>query len=77
MEAQSVIHSTFVVERAYPKPPERVFSALPSPTRPRSAAGLPRVKAMILRSSIGTFESAAPSASGIVSRRARRSKEWS
>jgi len=27
MEQQSVIHSTFVIERSYPKPPERVFSA--------------------------------------------------
>lgn len=28
MEQQSVIHSTFVIERRYPKPPERVFAAL-------------------------------------------------
>jgi uncharacterized protein YndB with AHSA1/START domain len=28
MVEQSVIHSTFVVERSYPKPPERVFAAL-------------------------------------------------
>ena len=28
MEEQSVIHSTFVIERSYPKPPECVFSAL-------------------------------------------------
>ncbi len=27
MQEQSVIHSTFVIERSYPKPPERVFSA--------------------------------------------------
>jgi uncharacterized protein YndB with AHSA1/START domain len=27
MKEQSVIHSTFVIERSYPKPPERVFSA--------------------------------------------------
>src|SRR5271156_2948403 len=27
MEKQSVIHSTFVIERSYPKPPERVFAA--------------------------------------------------
>ena len=27
MEDQSVIHSTFVIERSYPKPPERVFAA--------------------------------------------------
>ncbi len=27
MEKQSVTHSTFVIERSYPKPPERVFAA--------------------------------------------------
>jgi uncharacterized protein YndB with AHSA1/START domain len=27
MEEPSVIHSTFVIERSYPRPPERVFSA--------------------------------------------------
>ena len=27
MEEQAVIHSTFVMERSYPKPPERVFNA--------------------------------------------------
>ena len=27
MQEQSVIHSTFVLERSYPKPPDRVFSA--------------------------------------------------
>ena len=27
MKEQSVIHSTFVIERSYPKPPERVFAA--------------------------------------------------
>jgi uncharacterized protein YndB with AHSA1/START domain len=27
MEEQPVVHSTFVIERTYPKPPERVFSA--------------------------------------------------
>jgi uncharacterized protein YndB with AHSA1/START domain len=27
MEQQSVLHSTFVIERSYPKPPERVFAA--------------------------------------------------
>ena len=27
MEQQSVIHSTFVIERSFAKPPERVFSA--------------------------------------------------
>jgi len=28
MERQSVVHSTFVIERSYPNPPERVFAAL-------------------------------------------------
>jgi uncharacterized protein YndB with AHSA1/START domain len=27
MKEQSVIHNTFVIERSYPKPPERVFAA--------------------------------------------------
>jgi uncharacterized protein YndB with AHSA1/START domain len=27
MEEQSVVHSTFVIERSYPKPPEAVFAA--------------------------------------------------
>ena len=27
MEEQSVIHNTFVIERSYPQPPERVFAA--------------------------------------------------
>ena len=27
MEEQSAIHSTFIIERSYPKPPERVFLA--------------------------------------------------
>ena len=27
MEERSVIHNTFVIERSYPKPPERVFAA--------------------------------------------------
>ena len=27
MEEQSVIHNTFVIERSFPKPPERVFAA--------------------------------------------------
>lgn len=27
MESQSVLHNTFVVERSYPQPPERVFAA--------------------------------------------------
>jgi uncharacterized protein YndB with AHSA1/START domain len=33
MEEQSVIHSTFVIERSYPKPPERVFAAFADPAR--------------------------------------------
>ena len=32
---QSVIHSTFVIERSYPKPPQRVFSAFTSAPRKR------------------------------------------
>jgi uncharacterized protein YndB with AHSA1/START domain len=28
MREQSTIHNTFVIERSYPKPPERVFAAL-------------------------------------------------
>src|ERR1051325_6874585 len=35
MEEQSVIHSTFVIERSYPKPPERVFSAFSDPAMKR------------------------------------------
>lgn len=35
MEEQSVIHSTFVIERSYPKPPEVVFSAFADSTRKR------------------------------------------
>jgi len=31
----SVIHSTFVIERSYPKPPERVFSAFASAPQKR------------------------------------------
>lgn len=27
MEGQTAVHSTFVIERSYPKPPERVFAA--------------------------------------------------
>jgi uncharacterized protein YndB with AHSA1/START domain len=33
MEEQSVIHSTFAIERSYPKPPERVFAAFADPAR--------------------------------------------
>jgi uncharacterized protein YndB with AHSA1/START domain len=35
MEKQSVTHSTFVVERSYPKPPERVFSAFAEAAKKR------------------------------------------
>lgn len=35
MEEQSVIHSTFVIERSYPKPPNRVFSAFADPAKRR------------------------------------------
>jgi uncharacterized protein YndB with AHSA1/START domain len=35
MEKQSVIHSTFVIERHYPVTPERVFAALSDPARKR------------------------------------------
>lgn len=31
MEQQSVVHSTFVIERSYPKPPEAVFAAFAEP----------------------------------------------
>jgi len=35
MEEQSIVHSTFVVERSYPQPPERVFAAFAQPARKR------------------------------------------
>jgi uncharacterized protein YndB with AHSA1/START domain len=35
MEAQAVIHHTFVVERAYPVTPERVFAAFSDPAKKR------------------------------------------
>lgn len=35
MQDQSVIHSTFVIERNYPKPPERVFAAFADPAKKR------------------------------------------
>jgi uncharacterized protein YndB with AHSA1/START domain len=35
MPEPSVIHSTFVVERSYPQPPERVFGAFAQPARKR------------------------------------------
>ena len=33
MEQQAVVHNTFVVERAYPVPPERVFAAFADPAQ--------------------------------------------
>ena len=35
MEQRAVVHNTFVVERAYPVPPERVFSAFSDPAQKR------------------------------------------
>ena len=35
MENQSVIHSTFVIDRSYPKPPEVVFSAFADAAKKR------------------------------------------
>jgi uncharacterized protein YndB with AHSA1/START domain len=35
MEQQPVVHNTFVVERAYPVPPERVFAAFADPVKKR------------------------------------------
>ena len=35
MSEPSVIHSTFVIERNYPQPPERVFAAFAQPARKR------------------------------------------
>src|SRR5712692_9718034 len=35
MEQQSVIHSTFVIERSYPATPERVFTAFADPAKKR------------------------------------------
>jgi uncharacterized protein YndB with AHSA1/START domain len=35
MEERSVIHSTFVIERNYPAPPERVFAAFADPGKKR------------------------------------------
>jgi uncharacterized protein YndB with AHSA1/START domain len=35
MEEQSVIHSTFVIERSYPATPERVFAAFADPAQKR------------------------------------------
>lgn len=35
MQEQSVIHSTFVIERSYPKSPERVFSAFADAAKKR------------------------------------------
>ena len=35
MEEQSIIHSTFVIEKNYPQPPERVFAAFAQPAQKR------------------------------------------
>jgi uncharacterized protein YndB with AHSA1/START domain len=35
MKEPSVIHSTFVMERSFPKPPERVFAAFADPAKKR------------------------------------------
>jgi uncharacterized protein YndB with AHSA1/START domain len=35
MPDPTVVHSTFVIERSYPKPPERVFLALADPSQKR------------------------------------------
>ncbi|HXM05799.1 MAG TPA: SRPBCC family protein [Chthoniobacterales bacterium] len=35
MQPSSVVHSTIVIERSYPKPPERVFAALADPAKKR------------------------------------------
>jgi uncharacterized protein YndB with AHSA1/START domain len=35
MEQQPVVHNTFVVERAFPVPPERVFAAFSDPAQKR------------------------------------------
>ena len=32
---QTVVHSTFVIERSFPKPPERVFAAFADPAKKR------------------------------------------
>src|SRR5215475_9786084 len=35
MSEPSVVHHTFVLERSYPKPPERVFAAFADPDKKR------------------------------------------
>jgi uncharacterized protein YndB with AHSA1/START domain len=35
MDEQSVVHSTFVIERSLPKPPDRVFAAFAEPAKKR------------------------------------------
>jgi uncharacterized protein YndB with AHSA1/START domain len=35
VQEQSVVHSTFVIERSYPKPPDRVFSAFADAAKKR------------------------------------------
>jgi uncharacterized protein YndB with AHSA1/START domain len=39
MAEQTVVHSTFVVERSYPKPPEVVFAAFSDPAKKRKWFG--------------------------------------
>ena len=36
MEDRSTIHNTFVIERSYPAPPERVFAAFADPAKKRA-----------------------------------------
>ncbi len=38
-QQQSVIHNTFVIERTYPAPPERVFTAFSDPAKKRRWSG--------------------------------------
>jgi uncharacterized protein YndB with AHSA1/START domain len=73
MEEQSVIHSTFVIERSYPKPPEVVFAAFTDAAKKRRwfAEG----RSHEVRSLRWIFESEAASEHGIVSREARSSRE--
>ena len=53
MQEPSAIHHTFVIERTYPKPPERVFAAFADATK--TPSGLPKARTMTLRSLIWIF----------------------